>query len=344
LNTGRPRTLDDVVGARLEVAAGSNHAETLERLRGSHPDLVWIENPVAENEELLVAVSTGEIDYTLADSNEFAVSQLFHPELRIALDLEKDRRLAWAFARQRDQSLVAAARRYFDRVRESGMMTDLKERYFGHAQDFDYVGTRAFLRDINRKLPQYRYLFEQAAQSSGVNWRLLAAMGYQESHWNPTATSPTGVRGMMMLTEATAGQLGIEDRLDPSQSIVGGARYFVRVKRKIPERIPEPDRTFMALAAYNVGFGHLEDARIITQIRGGNPDEWLTVRDNLPLLAEKKWYSRVKRGYARGWEPVNYVDNIRNYLSILEWKVPDERIKQASRNIGPVAPVSSDTG
>ncbi|PLX56205.1 MAG: membrane-bound lytic murein transglycosylase MltF [Chromatiales bacterium] len=344
LNTGRPRTLDDVVGARLEVAAGSNHAETLERLRDTHPDLVWIENPVAENEELLVAVSTGEIDYTLADSNEFAVSQLFHPELRIALDLEKDRRLAWAFVKQRDQSLVAAARRYFDRVHESGMMTDLKERYFGHAQDFDYVGTRAFLRDINRKLPQYRYLFEQAAQSSGVNWRLLAAIGYQESHWNPTATSPTGVRGMMMLTEATAGQLGIEDRLDPSQSIVGGARYFVRVKRKIPERIAEPDRTFMALAAYNVGFGHLEDARIITQIRGGNPDEWLEVRGNLPLLAEKKWYSRVKRGYARGWEPVNYVDNIRNYLSILEWKVPDERIKQASRNISTTAPVSSDTG
>ena len=344
LNTGRPRSLSDVVGARLEVAAGSSHAETLKRLRHTHPDLVWIENPVAENEELLVAVSTGEIDYTLADSNEFAVSQLFHPELRIALDLDKDRRLAWAFGRQRDQSLVAAARRHFETVLESGLMADLQERYFGHAQNFDYVGTRTFLRDINRKLPQYRYLFEKAAESSGVDWRLLAAIGYQESHWNPGATSPTGVRGMMMLTEATADQLGIDNRLDPTESIVGGARYFARVKRKIPERIPEPDRTFMALAAYNVGFGHLEDARIITQIRGGNPDVWLEVRENLPRLAEKKWYSRVKRGYARGWEPVTYVDNIRNYLNILEWKVPDGPIQQASRSTDAGITLNSDSG
>ena len=168
---------------------------------------------------------------------------------------------------------------------------------------------------------------------------MLAAIGYQESHWNPTATSPTGVRGMMMLTEATAGQLGIEDRLDPSQSIVGGARYFVRVKRKIPERIAEPDRTFMALAAYNVGFGHLEDARIITQIRGGNPDEWLEVRDNLPLLAEKKWYSRVKRGYARGWEPVLYVNNIRAYYNILQWLTASEEAETREFDIpGDITP------
>jgi membrane-bound lytic murein transglycosylase F len=152
-----------------------------------------------------------------------------------------------------------------------------------------------------------------------MDWRLLAAIGYQESHWNPEAVSPTGVKGIMMLTHDTARMMGVENREDPKESILGGARYLMRVKRKIPERIPEPDRTWFTLAAYNIGFGHLEDARIITEMLDGNPDDWFEVRANLPLLTQKKWHSRVKRGYARGWAPVHYVDNIRSYYEALMW-------------------------
>ena len=148
-------------------------------------------------------------------------------------------------------------------------------------------------------------------------------MGYQESHWNPDAVSPTGVRGIMMLTEATARQLGVEDRVDPRQSIFGGARYLRRIKRKIPERIAEPDRTWLALAAYNIGFGHLEDARILTQANGGDPDRWEDVREHLPLLADPKWHTRTRHGYARGGQPVHYVENIRYYYDVLLWL--DER-------------------
>ncbi|MCW9016578.1 MAG: transglycosylase SLT domain-containing protein, partial [Kangiellaceae bacterium] len=126
-------------------------------------------------------------------------------------------------------------------------------------------------------------------------------------------------RGMMMLTLRTAKQLGISNRLDPKQSIEGGAKYFRKVKKRVPDRIVEPDRTWFALAGYNVGWGHVEDARIITQQQGADPDKWSDVKERLPLLQKKKWYKKTKHGYARGAEPVRYVTNIRRYYDVLVW-------------------------
>ena len=198
-----------------------------------------------------------------------------------------------------------------------GLLAQVNDRYFGHTEKFDYVGTRAFIRHFETRLPRYRQMFEEAGESWGVDWRLLAALGYQESHWRSHAVSPTGVRGIMMLTEATADYLDIEDRMDPASSIFGGARFFARQTERIPDSVDEPDRTWFALAAYNVGYGHLQDARKITQGRGGDPDRWIDVKESLPLLARKKWYKSTKYGYARGWEPVIYVENIRRYYDYL---------------------------
>jgi membrane-bound lytic murein transglycosylase F len=184
---------------------------------------------------------------------------------------------------------------------------------------FEYVQARDFIEHVGSRLPQYRDWFKQASAKVGIDWRLLSAVGYQESQWTANATSPTGVRGLMMLTDDTAASLGVADRLDPMQSIFGGAQYFVLTRNKIPSRVREPDRTWFALAAYNVGFGHLEDARILTQLHGKNPDRWDDVRQYLPLLSQEKWYERTKNGYARGWEPVRFVDNIRTYFQMLQW-------------------------
>ena len=204
--------------------------------------------------------------------------------------------------------------------RATNELAGIIERYYFHVEDeFDYVGSRTFVRHFESRLPAYEIFFLRAAAETGVDWRLLAAMAYQESHWNPDAVSPTGVRGMMMLTRGTAQMMGVKDRTDALESILGGASYFIRVIDKIPSRIAEPDRTWFALAAYNVGFGHLEDARIITEIQGGNPDSWEQVRERLPLLTDPDWYQRVSQGYARGWEPVRYVDNIRRYYEIMQW-------------------------
>jgi membrane-bound lytic murein transglycosylase F len=161
-------------------------------------------------------------------------------------------------------------------------------------------------------------MFRQTAEKYNLDWHLIAAIAYQESHWNPRAKSPTGVRGLMMLTLDTAKEMGVTNRLDPAQSLEGGVAYFLKLKARLPERIQDPDRSLFALAAYNVGFGHLEDARILTVRNNKNPDLWVDVREHLPLLSKKKYYTTLKRGYARGNEPVIYVDNIQYYRSYLQ--------------------------
>ncbi len=321
-NTARPRNLDQANRGHIEVVAGSAHAATLEQMLPAHPDLVWVENPEAETEELLYRLARREFDYTVADSNEFAISRGFHPEIRIAFDLTPAKSLAW-LVDSRDASLLNRTTAFFAALKAEGRLAAVLDRYYGNTDRFDYLQSRDFLNHIQTRLPAYRDWFHEASSQVGVDWRLIAAIGYQESRWDPTATSPTGVRGLMMLTEDTARGLDIADRLDPRSSIFGGARYIMNVKEKVPARIPEPDRTWMALAAYNVGFGHLEDARILTQMHDKNPDRWEDVREHLPLLTQERWYTQVKRGYARGWEPVRFVQNIQTYMAILDWVAAD---------------------
>lgn len=323
VGTPRPDSLSELDGS-LEITAKSSHQEQLRKLKDEYPNLNWTENREVGSEELLTMVWDKLIDYTVADSNEVAMNQRYFPELRVAFNISEPQPLAWAFPKFRDDSLYLAASDYFNRLKASGRLEQLIERYYGHLQDFDYVGTRTYMRHIRTRLPKYRELFEYSAKEYGLDWRLLAASAYQESHWDPEAVSPTGVRGIMMLTKLTAGELGINERTDPVQSIRGGALYLKRMMKKIPERIREPDRTWMALAAYNIGYGHLEDARVITEKTGGDPDTWNDVKERLPLLRQRKWHRKTKHGYARGNEAVRYVENIRSYYDILVWMVGRE--------------------
>jgi membrane-bound lytic murein transglycosylase F len=215
-----------------------------------------------------------------------------------------------------DRTLLSRVNAFFAGARAEGIIAQLLERYYGNRDQFDYLFSRNFLQHVETRLPRYLEWFQEAAAKYQLDWRLLAAMGYQESKWNPGAVSFTGVRGLMQLTEDTAERVRA-DRLDPRASIFGGARYLANLIETVPQRIPEPDRTWFAVAAYNVGYGHVEDARILTQQHGRNPDRWEDVREILPLLSQERWYTRTKRGYARGWEPVRYVANVQAYLNIL---------------------------
>ncbi|MCW8924401.1 MAG: membrane-bound lytic murein transglycosylase MltF [Gammaproteobacteria bacterium] len=319
INHKRPKDLGDTENGLFEVLAESSHQDTLISEQSKYPNLDWRNNEQLESEELLQLVSDEVIDYTIADSNEFILNQRFLLNLRPAFDIGSPKQLAWAFPKNDDHSLHAAAVKFFERIKNNGELTRLIERAYGHAENFDYVGTLYFRRHIESRLPKYQKMFEQAAAENNLDWQLLAAIGYQESHWNPKAVSHTGVRGIMMLTQATAAQMGIKNRLKPKDSIKGGARYFASRLKKIDTTIEEPDRTWMALAAYNIGHGHVEDARIITEQQGNDPNKWIDVKQALPLLAKRKWYKKTKHGYARGWEPVRYVENIRSYYDILRW-------------------------
>lgn len=314
------------LNGKLTVPA---YSHSVEWLRNNQPGLQFSLDKSANEEELLVRVANNELDYTVADSTLVKLNQRYYPSLRVAFDLDEPARLAWAFPQDRNPVLFNKAVAFLEKLQASQTMTAIVDRHFGHIERLGFVGGKTFARQVEERLPKWRDDFQAAASDFDMDWRLLAAVGYQESHWNPDAVSPTGVRGLMMLTTDTAREVGV-DRLNPRQSIVGGARYLDTIKARMPDmtgKLREPDITWMTLAAYNIGLGHLMDARRMVQAAGGNPDRWIEVRAALPKLTQERYFSRTKYGYARGHEAVSYVGNIRAYYDILLWMTSDRNME-----------------
>jgi membrane-bound lytic murein transglycosylase F len=326
----RPRDTLQLESARLSVRAGSPQEELLARLKRTvAPTLQWIET-APRAADPVEDVQNGEADYAVVDAREFSFSHHLYPDVAVGFALPDSRPVQWIVRRGASQ-LYLAVNRFLHELAGSGELERLTAISSGDSRTFLYEESRRFQELMTERLPRCRSWFDEASAQTGVDWRLLAAIGYQESQWDPVAESPTGATGVMMLTAPTAQSLGVKDRSNPQQSILAGARYFAEVRDKIPARIAEPDRTWFALAAYNIGYGHLEDARVLTQMRGKNPDSWTDVRASLPLLAEERWFERIKHGYARGWEPVQYVDRIQRYLKLLEWGATETVADRATR-------------
>jgi len=314
----QPESLGDLVGLDLHVIAESSYVEQLEYLRANgYPDLAWETVDAVGTEQLLEAVWKRDIDCTVADSIIVDINRRYYPELVAPLNLSGEQQLGWVLPQPR-RDLARAIAHWLREYAHSGELALWRDRYYGFFEVFDYVDTRRFIGRIDDRYRRYEHWFREAAERHGLSHTLLAAVSYQESHWRPDAVSPTGVRGLMMLTRPTAREVGISDRLDPRQSIMGGARYLAQMRERFADEVSEPDRTFLALAAYNIGRGHLHDAQTLARRLGKSPHHWRDMREVLPLLAEPRYYRDLKYGYARGTEPVRYVQHIREYQLILE--------------------------
>ena len=237
-----------------------------------------------------------------------------YPTLRFKVSDDED--FVWVL--RRDLHGGSARLNAWLRTTESRLfIANLYEKYFAHLGLFNKFDLMMLKVRYRRDLPRYRSMFDEAGRRHRVDPLFLAAVSYQESHWDPEAGSQTGVRGLMMLTQDTADDLGVTDRLDPRQSVLGGARYLTQLRGQIDDAVSRPDNDYYALAAYNVGLGHVEDAQVILKRAGEDHTLWSNLRDALPLLARPAYYTTLKYGKARGNEPVRYVDSIRNYYSLL---------------------------
>jgi membrane-bound lytic murein transglycosylase F len=312
-----PRTLADIKELRLEVVAGSSHEDHLAEQRARVPGLKWVAMRAPGPEELLVRVDLGLSDCTVSDSDSLAVAHNFHPNLQDAILLRGGQTQAWAMRLGVDVRFARKVTQFFREMEKSGELAKLRERYFGHVTRLADADVLGILERRATLLPELLPNFQAAQQETGIDWRLLAAIAYQESQWDAHAVSPTGVRGIMMLTENTADHLGVKNRLDAKESIHGGARYIVQLRDGLAEEILEPDRTWFALAAYNIGPGHLEDARILARRLGKNPNAWLDMKNILPLLSRTQHNRKLRYGYARGGEARAFAENVRIYNDIL---------------------------
>lgn len=320
----QPRDTLQLETARLAVQAGSAQEQLLARMKQIlAPRLTWVET-APSSADPLEDVDSGQARYAIVDARTYSYAHHLYPDIRVGFGLPEKRPVQWV-VRRGDDDLLQAVNRFFQVEETSGELPRLMHKDSGDTSSFQYEELRLFQASLTQRLPLYRSWFEQAAAQYGVDWRLLAAIGFQESRWDPQASSPNGAMGVMMLTSNTAQAMGLKNRTDARESIFAGARYLAQVRDMVPTHIGEPDRTWFTLAAYNVGFGHVEDARIIAQTLGKNPDSWADVSKEMPKLAEPRWFARAKCGYAQGWQPVEYVEHVRQFMQLLEWQ-PDDGV------------------
>ncbi|MCK4737104.1 MAG: membrane-bound lytic murein transglycosylase MltF [Sulfurimonas sp.] len=312
-----PKDVEDLEGLKITVGEDTSYSETIKQLQEDGFDINATYTSEFSTEELLSKVANKEIDCTIADSNIYALNQRYFPNIALAFSISSREQLAWVLTPD-SKELEADMYSWLNSFNQSGKMARLKDHYYSYALFFDYYNTSMFYKRIKTRLPKYEKYFKKYAKMYNIPYFVLAAQSYQESHWNPKAKSQTGVRGLMMLTLPTAKHLGIKNRLDPKQSIKGGARHLRQMIKNVPLEVEGVDRLKFALAAYNVGMGHIQDAQILTKKMGLNQNVWNDLKRALPLLSQKKYYKTLKYGYARGSEPVKYVDSIYDYIDILQ--------------------------
>ena len=334
----KPGTWKDLAGETVGMLEGSGIETALAKVRKEHPEVRWQSLALPSTEAMISQVSDGTLGYAIVASSEANATRSVYLSFDTAFMIGGKHELAWAFPKSQTR-LRDQVDSFFNRCRRDGTLARLIERYYSRGQ-VTRLDAGVFQDRVKSLLPQFRQNFERAQDETGVEWRLLAAISYQESQWDAQATSETGVRGLMQLTEETARHLGAVDRLDPQESVSAAARYVGYLKDKLPERIQEPDRTWLALAAYNIGVAHLEDARILAQKQKLNPDAWSSVKKTLPLLALPEYYEDAKFGYARGGMPVAFVDRVRAYYDILLVQQPPRqpRLRMVTAMDNPAPP------
>jgi len=313
------RNIDDLNGKTVHVRAGTSYQERLAALLREGVEMELVLVPDTPNAELIRQVADGEIDITVTDSNIALINRMYYPDIRIAFPISPPQSLAWA-VRKGNGDFLEAMNVFFTRIRTDGSLDEIYGRNFGNGSNLGRFDLKAFHRKMETHLPRYRKMIKEASAKNGFDWRLIAAIIYQESHFNPQALSYTGVRGLMQVTQRTADEMGIVNRLDPEQSIDAGVRYLAGLYRRFDDIENEWDRLLFSLASYNVGYGHVRDAQKIVREHGRDPESWSSLLEALPLLRIPEFYRETRFGFARGTEPVRYVANIMAYYDILKRK------------------------
>jgi membrane-bound lytic murein transglycosylase F len=316
--TKAPKSIKDLSNRVISVPAGTSFVERLRKMKAQKPDLTWKEIENTSSEQLIEAVANEDVNFTVADSHLFDVMQYFYPNIRTAFPLGSPEKIAWAVSKNAKPKLLKSIDAFFKTINTDGTLRNLIDRYHGNNKRLKPFDVKTFLARAQTRLPQYIRVFKDAQDITDLDWRLIAAISYQESHWDTFSTSPTNVRGLMMLTESTSDMMNVDDRLDPKQSVPAGAKFFLWLKERFPSRIPEPDITFMTLAAYNVGVAHVEDARVLAQRLKLNPDSWADVKKALTLLSQPEYYTNAKYGYCSCGSAVIYTESVRSYYQILK--------------------------
>lgn len=317
--TPGPQNVEEMKHSTFHIRRGSAYQSRLEKIQASGVDFNYIVHDNIPTENLIAMVHNQEIRYTLANSNIALVNQRYYPDIRIGIPVQEKEPLAWA-VRKDDIDMLNQINQFLLHANETGILKTIMNKYYENTQEFDVYELKKFHKRIQTLLPKYKNLIKEESKKYGFDWRLVAAVVYQESHFDPQARSVTNVQGIMQLTHATAEEMGVENRLNPYQSIRGGIKYLDKMYQKFSHIQDDYQQMLFALASYNIGYGHVLDALRIAEEKGLDLNKWQSLKTTLPLLSKSRYHQKTKHGYARGKESVQFVERVLTYFDILKQK------------------------
>jgi membrane-bound lytic murein transglycosylase F len=313
------KNIEQLAGKTIYIRKGTSYHERLQEIQQTGIDFeIKLLDDIA-TEEIIRMVSDKKIKFTIADSNIALLHRRYYPEIMIGLPIQEKEFLGWA-VKKNDRKLCKKINMFFEYAKEQGIFGKIYEKYYGSIENFDYFDLKKFHERITSRFPKYKDLIIKESKKYGFDWRMISAVVYQESHFDGRAKSRTGVRGLMQVTLATAKQMGVKNRLDPGQSLRAGVKYLNIQYEKFSKIKDKHQRLLFALASYNIGYGHVTDAQKIAKAQGMDENQWASLKKTLPLLCKRKYHEKTKHGYARGREPVQYIEKILIYYDILKQK------------------------
>jgi membrane-bound lytic murein transglycosylase F len=312
-------TLSELRGKTIVVRKSSSYRSTLDALAATHGPFTIVDaDEELETEQLVAMVGRGEIAMTVADST-IAKNELAHrSDIQVSLSLTDEDPIAFG-VRKENAALAKALDAFVQQHYRKLDYNVIRQRYFESAQ------TAEFAQDMEKvgQLSPYDDLIKLRSEQYGLDWRLMASQAYQESRFDPAAKSWSGAMGLFQVMPRTGAELGFTELHDPEQGVHAGIKYMAKLIDQFDEDLPFKQRVRFALASYNVGKGHVEDARRLAVKMGLNPNKWFGhVEKAMLRLADPKVARTTKYGYCRAEEPVNYVSEIQtryeNYLTLVK--------------------------
>ncbi len=314
--------IEELVGKTIHVRRGTSYQNRLKNLRATGLNFNYILHDNTATKDFISMVAKKEIDYTIADSNIAYLNRRYYPDIIVGIPFHQKGYHGWA-TKKKDIELQKSINRFLVQAQKDGTLKIIYNRYYNNIDVFNYYDIKIFHERIKNRLPRYKDIIIQQAKKYNLDWHIIVAITYQESHFQPLARSYTNVRGLMQVTMDTAREMGITNRLDPYQSIMAGSKYLHKLYSRFDDIKDDYQRLIFSIASYNIGYYHIRDAQNIAILKGLDKNDWYSIKTILPLLTKRKYYKATKYGYARGFETVNYVTKILTYYDIL---------KQANKN------------
>ena len=318
-----PEKIEDLEKKTIHIRRGTSYQSKLESLKDSGIDIHYVLHNNMPTEQLISMVHNKKIEYTIADSRIAKLARRYYPDIKVGMPLHSKESLAWA-VKKNNRFLLEQINKFILYATEKGLLQQLYDKYFANADTLDSFGIKKFHQRIKTRLPKYKQTLIKESEKYYLDWRLSAALMYQESHFNPFAKSFTNVKGLMQVTKITAREMGIKNRLNPEQSIKAGIKYFDKMLKKFDSFEDDYQKTMFALASYNIGYGHVVDAMKIVKNMGKDEKQWQNLKSGLLLLSKSKYYKKTKYGYARGREAVKFAKHVVTYFDILKKTIKTE--------------------